>query len=133
MTNTDPPKLALQITEPAAGAAWDLSKTNTIKWTSVETDAKEFALVLVDKSTTPETQLRIADKVATSAGQYELTNFAVAGFKTASDKYSVKALSVDAKNTGQLAESQAFNVTKSGGTEIFFSCCVTCFGEMAER
>ena len=106
---------ALQLTSPTTTDAWDLSETNTIKWTSVSTDPTSFELVLVDKSTTPETQLKIADSVSTSAGQYELTNFFVKGFQAeAETKYSIKAISTDPKNKGQLAESGTFNVTKSG-------------------
>jgi len=111
---------ALLITSPTTSSSWDLSSTNTITWTSVSTDPKEFSLVLVDKSTTPESQLVITDKVETSKGKYDLTNFVVPGFKpsaansTTPAKYSIKALSTDPKNTGQLSESGAFEVTKSG-------------------
>ncbi|KAK5657638.1 hypothetical protein OQA88_2710 [Cercophora sp. LCS_1] len=101
---------ALQITEPASGAQWDLSKTNEIKWAFVSTDEAEFSLQLIDKSTTPETAITIADKVKTSEGEYEFTNFAA----KPGDKYTIKAFSVSKLSTGQLAESQTFNVTKSG-------------------
>jgi len=103
---------ALQITEPGNNEEWDLSKTNTIKWTSVSTDEPEFALKLIDKRTSPETPITIAEKVKTSDGKYDLTNLVA----KPGDKYTIKAFSLSKlSQNGQLAESQTFNVTKSGG------------------
>lgn len=104
---------ALEITEPTTGASWDLSKTNTIKWKSVSTDPTEFQLFLVDKSpSTGEVQTKISDKVKTSDGKYDLTNFVIA--TKPGSRYSVKAIAVTQTNSGQLDESEVFNVTKSG-------------------
>lgn len=86
----------------------------------MSTDSSQFALVLVDKTTTPETQLPIAAKVDTAAGKYDLVNFVIPGFQprasnsTTAGRYSIKALSLDEKNTGQLSESGVFEVSKSG-------------------
>ncbi|KAK3324086.1 hypothetical protein B0T19DRAFT_443525 [Cercophora scortea] len=101
---------ALQFTEPQVDEKWDLSKSNTIKWTAVSTDPTTFALKLIDHSTTPETAITIAASVETSKGQYVIDNFVA----TPNTKYSIKAFSLDTKNNGQLAESQTFTVTKSG-------------------
>ena len=109
---------ALQLTSPSVGDEWDLSKTNTIKWDSVSSDPTEFQLVLVDKSTTPETSIEIAEKVKTADGTYDLTNFVA----KPGEKYSVKAYSTSKTNSGQLSESQTFEVTKSGGTLQTFAC-----------
>ncbi|KAK0743458.1 hypothetical protein B0T18DRAFT_415258 [Schizothecium vesticola] len=111
---------ALLITSPTTTTTWDLSSSNPITWTSVSTDPSQFALVLVDKTTTPETQLPIAAKVDTAAGKYDLVNFVIPGFQprasnaTTAGRYSIKALSLDQKNTGQLSESGVFEVSKSG-------------------
>lgn len=87
----------------------------------MSTDPSQFALVLVDKTTTPETQLPIAAKVDTAAGKYDLVNFVIPGFQPRASnatgtagRYSIKALSLDEKNTGQLSESGVFEVSKSG-------------------
>ena len=103
--------IALRITEPENGEDWDLSQTNEIEWESVSTDEPEFSLKLIDKRTSPETQITIADKVKTSDGKFDLTNFVA----PAGDKYTIKAFSLSKTSSGQLAESQTFNVTKSGG------------------
>jgi len=102
---------ALQLTEPADGAEWDLSKTNIIKWKSVETDPEEFKLVLIDASGFPEKEYEINSEVETEEGEYKLTNFVAQPGK----KFKVKAFSTANTNSGQLAESQTFEVTKSGG------------------
>lgn len=102
---------ALQITDPKENDQWDLSQTNTIKWTAVETDTAELDLYLVDKSTTPETRLPIAEGVKTADKQFALTNFVVA---RTGDRYTVKAFSRAQRDSGQLSESGTFNVTKSG-------------------
>lgn len=101
---------ALQITAPSTNDKWDLSQTNTIKWSFVSTDESEFSLKLVDKRTSPETLIPIADKVKTSDGKFDLNNFLAAP----GSPYTVKAFSLAKTNSGQLAESQVFNVTKSG-------------------
>ncbi|KAK0620154.1 hypothetical protein B0T14DRAFT_586259 [Immersiella caudata] len=101
---------ALQITEPDNGDDWDLSQTNEIEWESVSTDEPEFSLKLIDKRTSPESQITIADKVKTSDGKFDLTNFVA----PPGDRYTIKAFSLSKTNSGQLAESQTFNVTKSG-------------------
>ncbi|KAK0721615.1 Ser-Thr-rich glycosyl-phosphatidyl-inositol-anchored membrane family-domain-containing protein [Lasiosphaeria miniovina] len=102
---------ALQITSPTENDKWDLSATNTIKWSSVDSDPAFFKLVLINHPpSTAETSTTIAENVTTSKGQYDLTNFAAAP----GDKYSIKAYGILNANNGQLAESKQFNVTKSG-------------------
>ncbi|KAK3339566.1 hypothetical protein B0H65DRAFT_303710 [Neurospora tetraspora] len=101
---------ALKITEPQENAQWDLSQTNTIKWDHVDSDPATFQLVLVNHITGGEDDVTIDDKVKTSDGEYKLTNFVAAPGAT----YSIKAFGTEKTNSGQLAESQTFNVTKSG-------------------
>jgi hypothetical protein len=72
--------------------------------------------MLIDKRTSPETQITIADKVKTSDGKFDLTNVVA----SPGDKYTIKAFSLSRTSSGQLAESQTFNVTKSGGE---CQCC----------
>lgn len=101
---------ALKLTAPEENAKWDLSQTNTIKWDHVDSDPETFQLVLVNHQTGGEVDMTIADKVKTSDGEYKLTNFVA----TPGSTYSIKAFGTEKTNSGQLAESQTFNVTKSG-------------------
>ncbi|KAK3352572.1 hypothetical protein B0T25DRAFT_590441 [Lasiosphaeria hispida] len=101
---------ALQITAPGINDSWDLSKTNTIKWTFVDTDPTEFQIQLVNKDVFPEEVKNITGKATTKDGKFDLSNVVA----KPSTKYTVKFLSLSATNSGQLAESQTFNVTKSG-------------------
>ncbi len=90
---------------------WDLSQTNSIEWTSVSTDPTTLNIVLVNHNSSPATESPIKDSVNTADGKYALTNFVA----SPGDKYTIKFYSTSATNSGQLAESQSFNVTKSGG------------------
>ncbi|KAK3400291.1 hypothetical protein B0T20DRAFT_181563 [Sordaria brevicollis] len=101
---------ALKITEPKENDKWDLSQTNTIKWEHVDTDPEEFKLVLVNSKTGGEQPFDIDDDVETKKGEYKLTNFVAEPGAT----YKIKAYGTESTNRGQLAESQTFNVTKSG-------------------
>ncbi|KAK0715215.1 hypothetical protein B0H67DRAFT_236500 [Lasiosphaeris hirsuta] len=101
---------ALQITAPGINDSWDLSKTNTIKWTFVDTDPTEFQIQLVNKDVFPVTTYNVTGKATTKDGKFDLTNFVA----PPSSKYTVKFISLSATNSGQLSESQTFNVTKSG-------------------
>jgi len=107
--------VALRITEPKEKSEWDLSKTNTITWSHVDSDPKEFMLVLVDKDSSNGAIEHPIGKVSTADGKYDLTNFVVPRI---GDDWSVKALGTTEKNLGQLAESEEFEITKSGGESM---------------
>ncbi|KAK3935433.1 hypothetical protein QBC46DRAFT_271798 [Diplogelasinospora grovesii] len=102
--------VALHITDPTDGAQWDFSATNTVKWEFVSSDPTSFQLVLVNHATQPETDTVIAESVNTTAGSYSFTNVVA----KPGSQYTIKAMSTSTQNSGQLAESQTFNVTKSG-------------------
>jgi hypothetical protein len=102
---------ALTFTSPAEGAQWDLSKSNTISWSSVDNDPDSFQLVLVNHASQDgEQDSTITKNVTKSSGSYVMDNFVA----TPGSQYTIKAFSTSATNSGQLAESQSFNVTKSG-------------------
>ncbi|KAJ9143403.1 hypothetical protein NKR23_g6614 [Pleurostoma richardsiae] len=101
---------ALQITEPALNDKLDFSGTNTIEWTSVSSDPTSFEIVLLDNSATPPTQKTIADSVKTSDGKYSFTNFVT----PVGTKYQINLVGSSKTNSGILAQSQQFEVTKSG-------------------
>ncbi len=103
--------VAISITEPTQGTAWDFTQTNTIQWTSVSTDQTSFKIVLVNHNSTPVAEQTIKDTVNTSDGKYAFTNVVAAP----GDKYSIQFLSSTSASSGLLVESQQFNVTKSGG------------------
>ncbi|KAL2001917.1 hypothetical protein VTN02DRAFT_1012 [Thermoascus thermophilus] len=60
---------ALQVTSPSKGSELDLTKPNTIKWTSVVTDPDTFNIYLV-KNSYPPTKTLIAEDVDKSKGSY---------------------------------------------------------------
>ncbi|OLN96464.1 UPF0619 GPI-anchored membrane protein [Colletotrichum chlorophyti] len=97
---------AIQVTKPAKGDEWDVSDSNEITWSSVNTDPKSFEIVVVNQSGFPETTTTVA-KVNTADGKYELKD---AGLK-AGDKYRINFLSTDPQNSGILAQSETFSLT----------------------
>jgi hypothetical protein len=102
---------ALTITAPALDAKWDLSQTNTIEWTSVDTDPKNFTIVLVDHSSSSGAkQTEIKKLVDTADKKYAFSNFVA----TPGDKYQINFIGTEVSNQGIIAQSQNFKVTKSG-------------------
>jgi hypothetical protein len=101
---------AILVTSPAKDAKLDFSSTIKVEWTSVNTDPTTFELVLVDQNNM--TPISISKGVKSSDHEYTLSNF-VANPGT----YKFNFLSEDPMNTGILAQSQTFTITKSGSTE----------------
>lgn len=101
---------AILVSSPAKDSKVDFSKSVDIIWTSVSTDPSTFNLVLVDQ--TNMVPIPIQDKVKTSDNKFTLTNFVA----TPGSAYKFNFLSDDPLNTGILAQSQTFQIIKSGGT-----------------
>jgi cobalamin biosynthesis Mg chelatase CobN len=102
---------AILVTSPTKDQKLDFSKSIEVKWTSVSTDPKTFQLVLVDQSTM--NPITVEAEVKTSDNKYTLTNFVA----TPGAKYKFNFLSNDPMNTGILAQSETFEISKSGSTE----------------
>ncbi|KAJ5872433.1 uncharacterized protein N7529_004786 [Penicillium soppii] len=101
---------ALKVTEPVEGAEVDVSKSFTVKWTSVNTDETTVNIVLVNNNVYPPVEEKIASDIDTSKGSYTAS-----GLKDVTDGhgFQVNLLSTSEHNTGILAQSQQFNVTES--------------------
>ncbi|KAB5583224.1 hypothetical protein GE09DRAFT_1078111 [Coniochaeta sp. 2T2.1] len=101
---------AILVTSPAKDSKLDFSSTIKVEWTSVNTDPTTFELVLVDQNNM--TPISISKGVKSSDHEYTLSNFAANP-----GTYKFNFLSEDPLNTGILAQSQTFTITKSGGPE----------------
>ncbi|KAB5566707.1 hypothetical protein GE09DRAFT_1107902 [Coniochaeta sp. 2T2.1] len=101
---------AILVTSPAKDSKLDFSSTIKVEWTSVNTDPTTFELVLVDQNNM--TPISISKGVKSSDHEYTLSNFAANP-----GTYKFNFLSEDPLNTGILAQSQTFTITKSGGAE----------------
>ncbi|TDZ20218.1 UPF0619 GPI-anchored membrane protein [Colletotrichum orbiculare MAFF 240422] len=97
---------AIKVTSPSKDDEWDVSKTNEIKWDSVNTDPKSFEIVVVDQSSYPEKSTTIAT-VQTADGKYDLKDAKLA----AADKVRINFISTDTQNSGLLAQSETFSLT----------------------
>ncbi|KAJ5690455.1 hypothetical protein N7462_004847 [Penicillium macrosclerotiorum] len=104
---------ALSVTEPKKGADISASKSFTVKWTSVDTDASSFDLYLVNNAVYPNVEKKLASGVDTSKGSYTVD--ALSGV-TAGHGYQIDLMSDSPDNTGILAQSEQFNVTGSAHT-----------------
>ncbi|PTU24331.1 hypothetical protein P175DRAFT_0419544, partial [Aspergillus ochraceoroseus IBT 24754] len=102
--------LALTITEPNNNDQVDLSQPYTVKWTTVGSDPNNFTLVLVN-SVGHNIQKTIAEMVQSSKSEYTIDK--VWGIPVANG-YQFNFLSAQKENTGILAQSSQFNVTKVG-------------------
>jgi hypothetical protein len=120
-TRTHASAAALQITAPEANAAWDLSGSNVVTWSSVSTDPTTFNINLVNNGGSSGAQAySVATGVSTSDGKYTITNFVAPIGST----YVIQLMANSTLNSGILAASQTFNVTKSGGKCISHSSAV---------
>ncbi|WAQ89467.1 hypothetical protein PtA15_11A156 [Puccinia triticina] len=113
--------MALKVTSPNEGAAWNLQQTNTVTWTSVGTDPASFDIVLVNNnancSPTGMSQM-IKQNVASAQGKYDMSG--VASVK-ACGGYQINLVATNAPgshNTGILAQSAPFNVTQGAGAPV---------------
>ncbi|WQF82678.1 hypothetical protein CDEST_07692 [Colletotrichum destructivum] len=97
---------AIKVTKPAKGDEWDASSSNEITWDTVNTDPKQFEIVVVNQSGFPEVSTTIA-KVNSADGKYELKDTDLA----AGDRYRINFLSTDPQNSGILAQSEQFSLT----------------------
>jgi len=102
---------ALQVNSPAMGAVLDLSKSNTVTWSTVSTDPSTFNLVLVNNHVNPSFKLAIASNVKSSSGSYTVSPQSGV---SPGDGYQFNLESTDPQNTGILAQSQQFTVASSG-------------------
>lgn len=100
---------AILVTSPAKDAQVDFSKDVTITWTSVNTDPSTFTLELVDQSNV-NSPIIINKDVKTSDDKYTLSNFVAPTGST----YKFNFISNDPENSGILAQSQSFEIVKSG-------------------
>ena len=61
---------AITVVSPAQSAQWDISKSNTIEWTSVQTDPTTISVVLVDNTSNPPFSKMLAQNITTSSHSY---------------------------------------------------------------
>lgn len=101
---------AITITEPQQGAKLDFSGSNTISWTSVETDPVSFEIVLVSPNNSTIAQSVITDSVNTTENKYTFSNFVT----PVGDNYQINLIGNVGTNKGIISQSQTFAVTKSG-------------------
>lgn len=81
-------------------------------WTTVATDPANFSIVLVDHSSAGPQQTTISPVLKTAGPNFFAFSNIVA---PPGDKYQINFIGTDPSNTGIIAQSQYFTVTKSGG------------------
>ncbi|KKY34244.1 putative extracellular conserved serine-rich protein [Diaporthe ampelina] len=101
---------AITITEPQQGAKLDFSGSNTISWTSVDTDPVSFEIVLVSPNNSTIAQSVITNSVNTTENEYTFSNIVT----PVGDNYQVNFIGNVGTNKGIISQSQTFAVTKSG-------------------
>ena len=111
---------ALQVTQPASQASIDVTKENTIEWTTVSTDPSTFSIYLVNENVNLSVSILLKDSVDSSAGSYKFGP--LTGVTPGAD-YQIDFDSTSSTNTGILAQSGQFNVVSSGSstTSVSFS------------
>ncbi|KAF7590314.1 Chitinase 3 [Aspergillus hancockii] len=100
--------IALTITTPQNGDKVDFSKPYEVKWTTVASDPETFTLILFSAAS-PNNQKVITKDAKSSDGSYTIDK--LWDIKTGNG-YQFNIISNSTHNTGILAQSQTFNVTK---------------------
>ncbi|PYH89263.1 hypothetical protein BO71DRAFT_337030 [Aspergillus ellipticus CBS 707.79] len=107
---------ALEVTSPTKGEDVDLSKSFTVKWSSVSTDPTSFDLYIVNNAVYPSVDQKIASNVDTSKGSYSVSG--LSGL-TNGGGYQINLLSDSTQNSGILAQSNQFTVEGSSSSSTF--------------
>ncbi|KAB8073889.1 Ser-Thr-rich glycosyl-phosphatidyl-inositol-anchored membrane family-domain-containing protein [Aspergillus leporis] len=100
--------IALTITTPQNGDKVDFSKPYEVKWTTVASDPDTFTLILFS-SASPNNQKVVTKEAKSSDGSYTIDK--LWDIKIGNG-YQFNIISNSTHNTGILAQSQTFNVTK---------------------
>ncbi|PLB55464.1 hypothetical protein P170DRAFT_433002 [Aspergillus steynii IBT 23096] len=100
--------VALTISAPKSGDEVDLSKSYEIKWRSVQSDPSKFSINLVNMNGSSANK-EIAKDIDASQGSVKVDK--VWGIPKGTG-YQLNFISNDKMNTGILAQSQQFEVTK---------------------
>lgn len=105
---------AVTIIDPKLDAKLDFSQSNTITWSSVDSDPDTVQIVLASASSSNISTVVIASSVKTSDNKYTFSNFVA----PVGDNYKINFLGTETDNQGIVAQSQDFEVTKSGGKQF---------------
>ncbi|KAL2862840.1 GPI anchored serine-threonine rich family protein [Aspergillus lucknowensis] len=100
--------LALTITSPSANDKVDFSKPYTIRWTTVPSDPNNFTITLVNANG-HNVSKDLTTRAESSENEYRVDR--VWGVPVA-DNYQINFRSTARDNTGILAQSPMFNVTR---------------------
>ncbi|MCJ1350621.1 MAG: hypothetical protein MMC33_000602 [Icmadophila ericetorum] len=103
--------LAIQVTQPTNTTVWKDAASNTIKWTSVDTDPSTVNILLVNDVNNPSTSITIASNIQTSAGQYTATDLSGVGAG-----FRINLVSTSPQDQGILAQSAQFTLSDAPGT-----------------
>jgi len=97
---------ALQITSPGMNTLWDLSKTNEIKWNSVNTDPSTFDIYLSHMASHPPTNTLLSANQNKDTGSFTIKDLQLPVGTT----YQINFVAHD-KPEQIYAQSQQFNTT----------------------
>jgi hypothetical protein len=98
---------AIQVTSPGKDDDWDLTKSNTITWTSVSSDPETVNIYVVDETVNPSVSKLVANNVKVSDGKYDLSGLDV----PAGTGYQINLVSTTTSSI--LAQSGQFQFTGS--------------------
>ncbi|KAF7373636.1 hypothetical protein MSAN_00574000 [Mycena sanguinolenta] len=101
---------AISIISPNPSKGWTNDGSNTITWSSVSTDPKNFTIILENhNTTTTPVQQQLAALVVTSDGKATV-NPPSEGWPAVGGNYFIKFVASAEQTSTQLAQSQAFSI-----------------------
>ncbi|KZT13030.1 uncharacterized protein LAESUDRAFT_719340 [Laetiporus sulphureus 93-53] len=102
---------AYTVTQPSNSSGWNTSGPNTVKWSTVSTDASNITIVLDNQSETPQYSEVLATDIQGSLGSYTV-NPPDGGWKSGTG-FRVNLVKSESEETTIYAQSDDFTITES--------------------
>ncbi|OXC68964.1 hypothetical protein AYX13_02575 [Cryptococcus neoformans] len=109
---------AIKVESPNKDTVWQSNSPQTVEWTAVDTDPRNFSIQLVNQAGYLDGNSPVTLIDSQSTGDSGTTQSATVSYPGGSwptgIAFQINLISTDSHNTGILAQSEQFNITSGG-------------------
>ncbi|OWZ61888.1 hypothetical protein AYX14_05824 [Cryptococcus neoformans] len=109
---------AIRVESPNKDTVWQSNSPQTVEWTAVDTDPRNFSIQLVNQAGYLDGNSPVTLIDSQSTGDSGTTQSATVSYPGGSwptgIAFQINLMSTDSHNTGILAQSEQFNITSGG-------------------
>ncbi|OWT38530.1 hypothetical protein C362_03885 [Cryptococcus neoformans Bt1] len=109
---------AIKVESPSKDTVWQSNSPQTVEWTAVDTDPRNFSIQLVNQAGYLDGNSPVTLIDSQSTGDSGTTQSATVSYPGGSwptgIAFQINLISTDSHNTGILAQSEQFNITSGG-------------------